>query len=450
LVKEFSVDFKQVSNWSGYQFWASGIAGLCSSAIAKTYGKRPVYLLSIILCFAGVLWNVFVNSPSHFLGARFVQGLGIGAFETIIPSSIGDMFFVHERGKRIAFYNLCFLGTTYFEPVLGGYISTKHGWRTQFAIISAFLGALLVLTIFLVPEHAYNRPEVFNTDTSSIENLAELDSKLAQARINPDPSDDEPKTPYLQTLRPISRRFSQVPLYIHFVTPLLLLLYPATIWCFLFQGTFITWGIAVSLILAQLLPTFNPTQLGYLYTAPFLGAVFSYVLARLLSDYLATTLSRRNNNTYEPEFRILLVIPIAFISLPGIYTFGLSATAQSHWFLPSFCYGLLTFGVIMSCTATFSYILDAHREVSVEMMVAVLLSKNLWAFGSTYFVNDWVQNAGAEKVFYIVGGVQTAVCVLSAGMYCWGKCIRAMVKKLDLIRRVCGENAVKDGDELGH
>ena len=94
LVKEFNTTYTEVAKWSGWQFWASGIAGLFSSAFSRAYGKRPVYVVSTVLCFAGTLWNAFATSPDSFLAARFVQGLGLGAFETIVPSSIGDMFFV--------------------------------------------------------------------------------------------------------------------------------------------------------------------------------------------------------------------------------------------------------------------------------------------------------------------------------------------------------------------
>lgn len=135
---------------------------------------------------------------------------------------------------------------------------------------------------------------------------------------------------------------------------------------------------------------FTPEQLGYMYAAPFLGAVIAYFTGSLLSDYLAKTLARRNNNVYEPEFRIILVIPVAMFGLPGLYAYGHVAEMHLHWIVPSVLYGFLTFAVVMSCTATFAYILDAHRDVSVEMLVSVLLLKNFFAFGATYFLVGWV------------------------------------------------------------
>jgi MFS family permease len=94
LVEEFKTNFTEVAKWSGWQFWSSGIAGLVGSALSRIWGKRSVYLLSTIICFVGVAWNAKVTTANEFLGARLLQGFGIGVFETMIPSSIGDLFFV--------------------------------------------------------------------------------------------------------------------------------------------------------------------------------------------------------------------------------------------------------------------------------------------------------------------------------------------------------------------
>jgi hypothetical protein len=329
-------------------------------------------------------------------------------------------------------------------PVLGGYISTRHGWRAQFYIMAAFIGLSAILVFFLVPEHAFNRPAIFDTDTASSENLSELDQQLAvgagQAEEKrPVAETTEEKKTFLQELKLYNGHFSDESIVRCLLAPFVLFIYPATIWSFLFQGTFVTWGIGVSLILAQLFTAapynFNPTQLGYMYAAPFIGAICSYFAAGVFSDVLAKFMAKRNNNIYEPEFRILLVIPVAIIALPGLYAFGYSTEAATHWIAPSVCYGLLTFGVVMSCTATFSYMLDAHRDISVEMMVSVLLLKNFWAFGSTFFVNKWVQAAGPKKMFFVIGGIQTAICVLSVAMYVGGKLQRDLIRRVNPLKR---------------
>jgi hypothetical protein len=146
---------------------------------------------------------------------------------------------------------------------------------------------------------------------------------------------------------------------------------------------------------------FGPEQLGYMYAAPFIGALAAYFFGTFLSDSSAKWMAKRNNNIYEPEFRIMLVIPVAIFGLPGLYAYGYVAEKHLHWIVPSVLYGFLTFAVVMSCTATFAYILDAHRDIAVEMMVSMLLLKNFFAFGSTYFLVDWVYRDVSIYLFLI-------------------------------------------------
>ncbi|CUS08976.1 unnamed protein product [Tuber aestivum] len=501
LVDEFKTTYHVTAKFAGWQFWPAGIAGLFGSAVGRVWGKRPVYIFSTLLLFIGAIWNALAQSTDSFLGARILQGFGLGAFETIVPSTVGDMYFVgfqglvHERGKRIAFYNLSFLGTTYFMPVLGGFISMRHGWRSQFQIISAFLAPALILVVLLVPEHAYNRPAIFDTDLHSGGDLSELDEALGRADAakasegravsgksatansteeekttkgeggvasgsdlksggiastseTPATLSDEPaivaepieeRKTWVQELKIYNGRFSDESFFKLIFAPFALFLYPTTLWSFSFQGTFITWGIAVSVVLAQMFagpPTnFGPEELGYMYTAPFIGALCAYLFGAFVSDWSAKWMARKNKNTYEPEFRILLVIPVAIFGLPGLYAYGHVADLHLHWIVPSILYGLLTFGVVLSCTATFSYILDAHRDIAVEMMVSMLLLKNFFAFGSTYFLVDWVYNDGPARVFDILGAIQTAVCVLSIPMYIFGKAQRDLMARHNLLKK---------------
>lgn len=358
---------------------------------------------------------------------------------------------VHQRGSRVALYNLCFLGATYFMPVLGGYISVRYGWRTQFIIIAAFLGPLCLLVFLFVPEHTYVRAAVLETDMASSTSSLGIDRGAdtnTDADADPDSAAaavaaaaaERPHT-FVQQLRLYNGRFSGESLGRSLLAPFVLFIYPATLWAFLFQGTFITWGIGVSIVLAQIFTAppflFNPEQLGYMYAAPFVGALASYAVAGVFSDTVAKAMARRNNNIFEPEFRIALVAPVAVVALPGIFVFGAAAVApHAHWIVPSICYGLLTFGVVMSCTATYSYLLDSHRAISVEMMVSVLLLKNCWAFGSTFFLNNWLTARGPRDMFFVIGGVQAAVCLASVPMYVFGKILRCAIGRFNPLGRV--------------
>lgn len=251
LVAEFDVSYRTVATWSGWQFWSAGVAGVFASSVGRIWGKRPVYLVSIVLVLIGAIWNAATRTSTGFLVSRTIEGFGMGAFESIVPSTIGDLFYVHERGKRVAFYNFSFLGSVYFMPILAGYISMKKGWRTQFIIISALLGVILVLAFFLLPEHVYNRPAVYDTDTHStdrVQELAETPEKhepvTSEGESKPESVESanvETRRTWVQDLKLYNGRFSDEPFWKCFLVPFVLMGYPATWWAFLLQGTFVTW-----------------------------------------------------------------------------------------------------------------------------------------------------------------------------------------------------------------
>ncbi len=73
----------------------SAFIGVLSSVAARIWGKRPVYLVSTFSIFLGVILNAnFLGSFSQHMAGRVFQGLGWGAFETLVLSSIQDTYFV--------------------------------------------------------------------------------------------------------------------------------------------------------------------------------------------------------------------------------------------------------------------------------------------------------------------------------------------------------------------
>ena len=138
------------------------------------------------------------------------------------------------------FYNLVTLGVVTFSPIVGGYITQMHGWRTQFYVIAGFLFLGLLLLIFACPEHVYNRPIEYETDVIALEPqvIKESDKKV-ELTAN-DGAADEPMT-YWQELRPFGSRISRQNPLLLLARPFACMLYPAVVWAFLVGGCWSTW-----------------------------------------------------------------------------------------------------------------------------------------------------------------------------------------------------------------
>ena len=75
LVREFHTSYTTVANFAGYQFLASGAGGLVCQLTARLWGKRPIYLMSVVFLLVGTVWNAVVRSGDvrGFMGARVIQ-----------------------------------------------------------------------------------------------------------------------------------------------------------------------------------------------------------------------------------------------------------------------------------------------------------------------------------------------------------------------------------------
>ena len=152
---------------------------------------------------------------------------------------------VHQRGKRIAFYNLLFLGTSYFTPVISGYVALKYGWRFQFKLIAGFLCLALIFMFFFCPEHTFVRERRFETDLASGgSSVVDTTSTQPKAEEVPKAAPVELKRTFTQELKLYNGRFSNEGFWKLLLAPFPCMLYPATIWASLVQGTFVTWVYA--------------------------------------------------------------------------------------------------------------------------------------------------------------------------------------------------------------
>jgi len=182
------------------------------------------------------------------------------------------------------------------------------------------------------------------------------------------------------------------------------------------QGLLIGWTVLIGIVLAAIMigpPLwFNEVQTGYMYAGPVIGAVLGFVLAGVISDPTARWLTKRNKGVYEPEFRLVLVIPQLVFGCAGLYGFGITAsnTVRYGWFWPDFFFALVVMGMVLGAVASALYIVDAHREIAVEGFTCLLVFKNIFSFGLTFSGYDWLVAGGIKPVFMAIASVQVVVC----------------------------------------
>ncbi|KAF2168980.1 hypothetical protein M409DRAFT_20991 [Zasmidium cellare ATCC 36951] len=463
LTLYFRRSFTDIALLTGYHLLGVGVAGFIFVASARVWGKRHLYIFGTVLIVISSAWGGGSNHNfKSLMAARFFQGVALAPFEALVNASVGDLYFVHERGKRMALSNLSLFGGAFFTPVIVGKMTSTIGWQWTFYFVAIFSAAMLPLVIFFCPETTFVRDSHFNTDTTWTRMGEEGPSTSHEMKSGSGtssfdkPNTEEPTTAALraesqtthapfswfsrENLALFNGRKTSESFFVLLLRPFPLFFHPGILWACLIQGTIIGWTVLIGIVLAAIMlgaPLwFNEVETGYMYTGAFIGALVGFALAGLMADSIPKWMAKRNGGIYEPEFRMVLVIPMLILGGIGLYGFGITAnnTWEYGWFWPDFFFAFEVAGMVLGAVASALYIVDAHRDIAVEGFTCLLVFKNIFSFGLTFSGYDWLSQNGIKPVFLAISSVQVVICCLTALMYVFGKRNRSFFARHDILK----------------
>ncbi|KAH6856305.1 hypothetical protein B0I37DRAFT_425528 [Chaetomium sp. MPI-CAGE-AT-0009] len=314
LAQRYQVSYTAVAALTGVPLILSALTGMASLVASRICGKRPLYLASLLLMFIGTVWSTnVVSSYRQCMAARIFQGLGWGAFDTLVLGSIQDTYFEHERGLRIAIHSIVAITTTWGPPLIGGVASQgSAGFSLQPTILSAFFVVAVPAIALGAPETAFHRtlafPETPATATSEFKTpLPPRPLRLLSLETVSD---------YVVKLKPYAYSSSadltillQAPRA--FITPTAALLALVSV---LPHASL--WGVtaSISLLFSPLPFALNPGLIGALFLAPFLLSAAAVALPAL---------TPRWQTHFTPKTHMLALTAGTALAFIGILTFGL-------------------------------------------------------------------------------------------------------------------------------
>lgn len=128
----YQVSIPQVALTTGLFMMGLGLGSVVASPTAILFGKRPVYLVGIVLFIISAVWTaVSPNYPSLVI-ARVFMGLAVSPVECLPSASIAEIFFLHERAYRLGIYTLLLLSGKNLVPLVSAAIIEGLTWRWVF------------------------------------------------------------------------------------------------------------------------------------------------------------------------------------------------------------------------------------------------------------------------------------------------------------------------------
>jgi EmrB/QacA subfamily drug resistance transporter len=125
---------------------------LVGGSLGDIYGRRKIFAIGVALFCGASAWCGFAPDIRQLIFARGIQGIG-GAL--LVPGSlalISANFSEKERGRAIGTWSGFTSITAAIGPVLGGWFTEHGSWRWVFFINLPVGLAVLLLTLWKVPE----------------------------------------------------------------------------------------------------------------------------------------------------------------------------------------------------------------------------------------------------------------------------------------------------------
>jgi EmrB/QacA subfamily drug resistance transporter len=120
------------------------------SKLSDLYNKKVLVQVSIVVFLVGSLAAGAVQNVPELLGARAIQGLGMGGLVALAQSIIGSIIPPRERGRYSGYLAATMAVATVSGPLLGGLVVDVSGWRWCFWVAIPFaVLALVMLQKFL-------------------------------------------------------------------------------------------------------------------------------------------------------------------------------------------------------------------------------------------------------------------------------------------------------------
>ncbi|KAF2839092.1 MFS general substrate transporter [Patellaria atrata CBS 101060] len=437
LSQEFGKSMTQTSDLLLWPILVLGVFNFVWVPLANCLGKRPVFVFSsLILCIA-YIWGAEASNFRSLLWSSILAAFAGSSTETLGAAIVNDVYFLHERGAKMGIYMNSISGGNTVGPLICGFIVEDLGWRWHKRLAVILSGINFLAILFFVPETQYARdvsksleptasdtslPALYNAETETKQN-----SPVDAREILPS-SISIPKKSYLQELSLWSGVAKDTNILKTFVRPLPMIVYPAVIFAFLGYAVSLAWVVAVNILNSFVLQappySWRPSINGLINIPGLIGNLLGAYAGGWLVDVYSDYRTRRNNGTFVPETRlVLLMLPILIVPA-GCLLFGYGVENTMHWTTMFFGYGMISFGLTAVPTATLTYVSDCYFPVAPDALLLVNGLKNIVAFGFLHGVVPWVTNVGYIDCFGTQAGVYTAVIILAIPLYMFGANIR--------------------------
>jgi EmrB/QacA subfamily drug resistance transporter len=125
---------------------ASTVSTPIYGKLGDMYGRKPVFLVAILIFLAGSMLAGLSQSMAELIGFRALQGMGAGGLMVGAQAIIADIVPPRDRGRYMGLIGSVFAVASVAGPLLGGFLVTNLSWRWVF-YVNLPIGVLAVVIV---------------------------------------------------------------------------------------------------------------------------------------------------------------------------------------------------------------------------------------------------------------------------------------------------------------
>ncbi|KAL9051825.1 MAG: hypothetical protein Q9206_004550 [Seirophora lacunosa] len=288
-------------------------------------------------------------------------------------------------------------------PVAGGYLAQAAGWRWTFWLITIAAGVINLFGFAFLRE---TYPPI----------LLERKAKKLRAET----SNSKLKGKYTSDLPPLAVFKLAIirPLKLLFLSPIVLAL--STLMA-------VAYGY-IYLLFTTLTPVFESVyrfssgSVGLAYLGIGVGCLVGMLFFGGISD--RTVRNKSKHGEMKPEYRLVPMIPGAFVIPIGLFLYGWTAQERVHWIVPIIGTGLVGLGLLFTWLPITTYLIDAFPRYAASAIAASAILRSLLGALLPLAGRSMYNTLGLGWGNSLLGFIALALCPIPIVLYRYGERIR--------------------------
>ncbi|KAG9236349.1 MFS multidrug transporter-like protein [Amylocarpus encephaloides] len=346
---------------------AYAVGPLFIGPLSEMYGRVIILQSANLIYFFFNLGCGLARSKGQLIAFRFLSGLGGSAPLAIGGGLLSDLFTAEQRGRAISIYSLAPLLGPAVGPIAGGFIAQTTTWRWVFYATTIADGIIQFVGLFYLQE-TY-APVLLDRKKKKL--IIETGNTALHTEF------DEPDLTIWKKLR-ISLTRPFILLGTQIIVQILAL-YMAYLYGIMY--------LVLSTFPALWEDVYNESVgIGGLnYISLGVGFFLGTQVCAPTQDKIYKELKKRNGGVGKPEFRVPLMIPGALLVPIGLFIYGWTAQAKTHWIAPNIGAAIFSAGVIVGFQCIQTYIVDSYTRYAASAVGAATVLRSLAGFGFPLF-----------------------------------------------------------------